>query len=168
MTTFVLMGVSGAGKSSIGKLAAAELGLPFLEGDDFHPAANVARMSSGTPLTDQDRIPWVGAIVAALNAQPNRDVVLACSALSQVVQERLRAGLDQPVQFLLLSAPREVIEKRLQARGHHFMKAGMLGSQLATLQAPDDAIVIDVTPPQEAVTREVVRRIRQVLAAAPG
>lgn len=164
MTVFVLMGVSGAGKSTIGRQAADALGVPFLEGDDFHPAASVAKMSAGVPLTDADRMPWIDAIVAHLNARPERDVILACSALSTAVRDRLRTGLDSPVQFLLLSAPPDVIGRRLQQRPGHYMKAGMLGSQFAALQTPADAIAIDVTPPQEVVTREVVRHIQPMLA----
>src|SRR5688572_4264485 len=102
MTVFVLMGVSGSGKSTVGRRVADELALTFIEGDDFHPQRNVQKLTSGTPLTDEDRAPWIDALVAAINArQPGDDAIVACSALSQFVRDRLRAGVTEPLQFIL-------------------------------------------------------------------
>ncbi|MGH8176480.1 MAG: gluconokinase [Steroidobacter sp.] len=162
MTAFVLMGVSGAGKTTVGKRAASELGLTFIEGDDFHPRRNVEKMSSGVPLTDEDRAPWIDALAAGVNDRsPRRDVIIACSALSRSVRNRLRNAIGEPLHFVLLTADRAVIQKRLDARPRHYMKPGMLDSQLAALEAPSDAITIDVDRPLPEVCRELVARVRE-------
>lgn len=160
MAAFVILGVSGAGKSTIGAAVAAQLQLPFIEADDFHPAANVAKMSAGIPLTDEDRAPWIDGLVKAVNAVGHRDVVIACSALTEFVRRRLRAGIEQPVIFIHLTAPRDVLEQRLTQRRKHFMKAGMLGSQLETLDPPQDAIVVDTNRPLPVVVAQIVEHFR--------
>jgi gluconokinase len=166
MSVFVLMGVSGAGKSTVGRRVAAELGLTFIEGDDFHPPANVQKMAGGTPLTDQDRVPWIEALAQGINArQPLRDAIVACSALSKVVRDLLHARVMQPLHFILLHADPAIIEERLARRPLHFMKPGMLASQLAALQSPDDAIVVDVSRPLAIVCADVAARIRAIIAA---
>jgi len=161
MTAFVLMGVSGAGKTTVGKRAAGEMAMPFLEGDDFHPPRNVAKMSAGIPLDDADRAPWIDALATAVNAH-EQDVIVACSALSQAVRDRLRRGVQAPVHFLFLTAQASVMEHRLRQRPLHYMQPGMLPSQLAALEPPSDAIRIDADQPIEAVTEEVLRRIREL------
>ncbi len=130
------MGVSGAGKSTIGKRVAAALSLTFLEGDDYHPPQNVAKMSAGIPLTDADRMPWIDALARGVNACGDADVIVACSALSNAVRARLRSGLSQSARFLFLTAPREVIEARLAKRPRHYMKAGMLGASSTRSRFP--------------------------------
>jgi len=160
MTVFVLMGVSGAGKTTVGKRAAAEMSMPFLEGDDFHPPRNVAKMAAGIPLDDADRLPWIEALADAVNVYAE-DVIVACSALSQAVRDRLRSRVRSPVHFLFLTAAADVIEQRLRQRPRHYMRSGMLPSQFAALEHPTDAIRIDVDRPVAAVTEEVVRRIRE-------
>jgi gluconokinase len=156
MTAFILMGVAGSGKTTVGKQVSAELGLPFFEGDDFHPAENIAKMSSGIPLTDADRGPWIDALVAALNQRSGGNAIIACSALSEFVRERIRSGLKEPAEFIWLSGDPELIEKRLQGRPKHYMKAGMLASQFAALQMPSNAHRVDVGQPLEDVVAEVV------------
>jgi carbohydrate kinase (thermoresistant glucokinase family) len=160
MTAFVLMGVSGAGKSTIGARVARELGIPFVEGDDYHPAENIAKMSSGVPLTDADRGPWIEALARALNARSEPDAIVACSALSDHVRRRLREEVHEPVEFVFLTADPAVIQERLERRPRHYMKAGMLGSQLAALQVPHDAEHVDVGRPLEVVTNDVAAYIR--------
>ena len=161
MTVFVLMGVSGSGKSTVGRRVADELALTFIEADDFHPPRNMEKMTAGTPLTDQDRAPWIDALVAGINARPpGRDAIVACSALTQFVRDRLRAGVTEPLQFIVLSADPSILRQRLSKRPQHFMKPGMLGSQLAALQWPVDAIVVDVSRPFDEVCIEVAERIR--------
>jgi gluconokinase len=160
MTAFVLMGVSGAGKSTVGRRVAQELRLPFIEGDEYHPASNVAKMSSGIPLTDADRIPWIEALAKGLNARTEPDAIVACSALSSLVRERIVALVREPVHFVWLTADPAVIEQRLQQRARHYMKAGMLASQLAALQTPEDAVRVDVSRPLDVVTDEVAAYIR--------
>jgi len=157
----ILMGVSGSGKSTIGGRVARELGLTFIEGDDYHPRANVEKMAAGIPLTDVDRAPWIDALATAINTrEPRRDAIVACSALTEFVRKRLRASVAEPLRFILLHADPALIQRRLEQRGQHFMKAGMLGSQLAALQLPADAIVIDVSRPLEIVCADVADRIR--------
>lgn len=167
MTAYILMGVSGSGKTTIGKRVSQELGLPFFEGDDFHPAENVAKMSSGIPLTDADRVPWIDALVKALNDKQAKDAIVACSALSRFVRERIRSGLKEPAKFIWLSAKPEVIEERLRKRGQHYMKAGMLASQFAALQMPHTAQQVSVEQPVEDVVKEVLRIIKSEATASP-
>ncbi len=161
MTAFVLMGVSGAGKSTVGRCVTDELGLVFIEGDEFHPAGNVEKMRAGKPLSDADRKPWIDALTQAVNQRPETsDVVIACSALSRFVRERLRILTREPVHFIFLTAPRAVLEQRLRSRPVHFMKPGMLDSQLETLQTPARANCVDVSGPLERVCAEVSALIR--------
>jgi gluconokinase len=154
------MGVSGVGKSTVGARVASELALTFIEGDEFHPQRNVQKMAAGIPLTDEDRAPWIDALVVGINTrEPRRDAIVACSALSTFVRERLRAGVTEQLHFILLSADPALVEERLSKRPRHFMKAGMLNSQLAALQWPTDAIVIDVSRPLDAVCADVAKVI---------
>lgn len=136
------MGVSGAGKSTVGRALAERLGYPFLDADEFHPPQNVAKMASGTPLTDADRTPWLDALNRRLGGMP--DAVLACSALKASYRERLAQGLAG-CRFVHLRGNIEVIRKRLAARQHRYMPASLLESQFATLEPPRDAIEVDIS-----------------------
>lgn len=157
------MGVSGTGKTSVGTRVAAELALTFIEGDDFHPQHNVQKMAAGSPLTNEDRAPWIDALAVGINTrQPQRDAIVACSALSKFVRDRLRAAVTESLHFILLSADPAIIQQRLAHRPQHFMKAGMLRSQLAALQWPADAIVIDVSRSLEVVCADVAQWIRHL------
>jgi gluconokinase len=134
------MGVSGCGKSTVGALLAQKLGAEFLDADAFHPPENVAKMASGVPLTDADRKPWLERLNAELK---NREqAVLACSALKDAYRRQLAAGLD--VRFVHLRGPIELIRARLSERQHRYMPASLLASQFATLEAPRDAIEVDI------------------------
>lgn len=145
----VVMGVSGSGKTVVGAALAKELGWPFLDGDDFHPPANVAKMASGTPLVDADRWPWLHRLAAEMGAILARggNAVVACSALKQAYRDRLAAPAKAPgdVRFVYLKAGYEVIAARLAQRKHRYMPATLLASQFATLEAPADAIVVDAS-----------------------
>lgn len=156
----IVMGVSGVGKTTIGKALAGELGWRFLEGDDLHPAASVAKMASGVPLTDEDRAPWLeqlrGLIAQALARE--EDVVLACSALRRSYRQLLTVDPSR-VRWVYLTAPAEVIADRLRARRGHFMPVSLLESQLQTLEAPDDALVVDVTPGHSGVVAFIRSRL---------
>jgi len=142
------MGVSGCGKSSLGAALATALALPFTDADDLHPAANRAKMAAGQPLIDADRWPWLQAVGSVLAADAG---VVACSALRRAYRDRLRQAAAR-VQFLHLVAPPAVIAQRLAARQGHFMPAGLLDSQLATLEplAPDEGWTLEVSGPQDA------------------
>lgn len=157
------MGVSGSGKSTVGRRVADELALTFIEGDDFHPRSNIEKMTAGTPLTNADRGPWIDALVAGINArQPRTDVIVACSALTHFVRDRLRAGLAEAVQFFLLSADPALLRERLLSRPQHFMKPSLLGTQLAALERPAEAIVIDVSRSLDEVCADVAKAIRTI------
>jgi carbohydrate kinase (thermoresistant glucokinase family) len=159
----VVMGVSGSGKTAVGQALAADLGWPFLDGDDFHPDANVAKMAAGTPLTDADRWPWLDRLAAemvAINAR-GADAVVACSALKQAYRDRFHHAGD--VRFVHLKGDFATIAARLGARSHRYMPRSLLASQFATLEEPADAIVVDV---RDAVPAQVAK-IRAALKRAP-
>ena len=152
----IVMGVSGSGKSTIGALLAERLGWPFADADGFHPAANVAKMAAGQPLTDEDRWPWLDAIAAHIGASRTAEqpVVVACSALRRAYRERLRAGHGDLI-FLHLAGAPGVIAERQAARQGHFMPPSLMASQFATLEDPAaeaDAVTVSVlASPHEVV-----------------
>ena len=152
----VVMGVSGSGKSTTGAALARALGWPFVEGDDLHPPENVAKMAAGIPLTDDDRWPWLDRIVDDLHAlsKTNRDIVVACSALKQRYRDRLASAGD--VRFVHLHGDRETIAARLAMRHHRYMPATLLDSQLATLEFPADAIVVDIRDDVDTQVRKII------------
>lgn len=134
----IVMGVSGCGKSSVGALLAERLGLPFVEGDSLHPAANVEKMGKGIPLTDEDRWPWletIGSLMAETLAK-GEGIVVSCSALKKVYRERLRQATGGELSFVYLSGSYELLKERMGARTGHFMPLSLLDSQLATLEVP--------------------------------
>ncbi|MEO5714198.1 MAG: gluconokinase [Luteolibacter sp.] len=153
---FVVMGVSGCGKSTVAALLASGAGGVFLDADDFHPAENKAKMAASIPLTDEDRWPWLDALNVELRARSEggQTVFLACSALREVYRSRLAAGLPG-LRFIYLKGPKELIIGRLQGREGHFMPPALLASQFAILEEPADAIVV----PIEMLLEEMVRVI---------
>jgi gluconokinase len=141
----VLMGVSGSGKTTIGKLLAERAGAVFADADDYHPAANKAKMAAGTPLDDEDRQPWLEVLNGLLRGwyEGGTGGVLACSALKARYRETLGAGMPGgAVSFVLLDGARELIEQRLGSRPGHFFNPKLLESQLATLEKPDGAVTV--------------------------
>ncbi len=152
----VVMGVAGAGKSTIGALLAAELRCEFLDGDALHPAANIQKMTAGIPLTDADRAPWLAAIHARIveSVERGRDLVVACSALKQRYRETLAARVS--ITWIYLQGSEDVIRARLLQRQHHFFKAQMLASQFADLEEPANAIVVDAELAPSVAVREIV------------
>jgi gluconokinase len=158
----LLMGVSGAGKTTVGKLLAAELGCEFADADDYHSPANVAKMRSGVPLTDADREPWLDTLRALIAGwiEAGKTAVLACSALRQSYRDRLRVGPEVRIVYLKVRA--SVLRERLRERTGHFMTAKMLDSQLATLEEPTDALDVDANRPPEEVAADIEK---QLLAA---
>jgi gluconokinase len=157
----VVMGVAGTGKSTIAQRLAAALDLELVEGDDLHPAANIAKMRAGIPLDDIDRMPWLRSIASwvAERHSRNQPVVVTCSALKEAYRDVLRAAVpDTPARFVHLTAPREVIAARMAARDH-FMPASLLESQLEALEPlaeHEDGIVVDVTAPVDEVVAQVL------------
>ena len=160
------MGVSGCGKTSVGQAIAALFGIPYIEGDVMHPPANIAKMSAGVPLNDDDRWPWLDALAARLRAESESSggAVATCSALKSAYRDRIQAGSGQQTRFIFLDCSREALERNLAGRKGHFMPPSLLDSQLATLQAPYNearAIIIDGNRPFEAVIRSIVEKLEQ-------
>ena len=149
----VVMGVSGCGKSTVGQLLASRLHCRFLDGDEFHPPENVAKMAAGVPLTDADRRPWLQALNGKLQEQPN--AVLACSALKESYRQLLSQGLPE-YRFVHLRGSIELIRARLAERRHRFMPASLLESQFASLEPPHGAIEIDIAQPPERCVEEIL------------
>ena len=158
------MGVSGSGKTTVGKALARKLGWRFIEGDDFHPPANVAKMHSGVPLTDADRWPWLDRIVAEMRRieAAGENAVIACSALKTAYRDRLAQGGD--VRLVDLKGDAATIEPRMAHR-RHFMPPSLLPSQFATLEEPNDAIVVDIREPIEAQVAKIARALGHALPA---
>ncbi|WP_261620963.1 gluconokinase [Pseudarthrobacter equi] len=149
----VVMGVSGCGKTTIGDLVARQLGVPFLDGDSLHPVENVAKMAAGTPLTDEDRWPWLATVGAELANAGDGGMVLACSALRRSYRDAIRQQAPDTV-FLHLHGSKEVLTARTEGRSGHFMPPALLESQLATLEplAADEAgAVVDIAAPVDEV-----------------
>jgi gluconokinase len=154
------MGVSGCGKSTVGTLLAQRLGWPFEEGDDLHPAANVAKMAAGHPLTDEDRWPWLERVADWVDAQLNAGAggVITCSALKRSYRDFINHR-GTGVEFVYLAGTREEIETRLAHRSGHFMPQSLLDSQFATLEvpAPDEpAITVDIALSADALVDKVI------------
>lgn len=161
----VVMGVAGTGKTTVGGLLADALGLPYAEGDAFHPAANVAKMSAGTPLDDSDRWPWLDAIGEWMRTRAGRSGgVVAASCLKRAYRDRLRAAAPGTV-FVHLTGERPLIEKRMAARKGHFMPTTLLDSQFATLeplQADELGVLVDVSGTPEDITERALAALRRL------
>lgn len=161
------MGVSGCGKTTIGDLVARELGVPFLDADSLHPVENVAKMAAGTPLTDEDRWPWLATVGSELAAAGNGGLVLACSALKRSYRDAIRAQAPDTV-FLHLHGSKEVLGSRLEGRSGHFMPATLLASQLATLEpleADEAGVVVDIAGSVHQVVSEALAGIAAAVTA---
>lgn len=161
---FIVMGVAGSGKTSVATLLAERLGVTFAEGDAFHPPANVAKMSAGTPLTDEDRWPWLESIRDWLTARTREGVptVVPCSALRRAYRDILR-GAEGRVRFVHLTGTPELLTERIGRRSDHFMRPAMLTSQLATLEplgADEDGLAVDVEPSPGEIVDEIVAQLR--------
>lgn len=154
-----VMGVSGSGKTTIGKLLAKKIDTPFFDGDDYHPKTNVEKMEKGHPLNDEDRKGWLQRLNALASEQKNQGAVIACSALKSQYRERLRQGLET-VDFIYLEGSFELISKRLSNRKGHFMPPELLCSQFDALEIPKHAISVSV----DGTPLEVVENI---VAALP-
>jgi gluconokinase len=165
----VVMGVASTGKSAVGRRLADRLGLAFVEGDDHHSEANIAKMSAGVPLTDEDRRPWLTTLAQLLarSRAEGRSTVLTCSALRRSYRDLLRGSLgDAGVFFVHLDAPVEVLRERMSRRSRHFMPTSLLQSQLDTLEPLEPGergVRVDVSPPLEEVVETVVAAVTAAL-----
>lgn len=165
-SVLIFMGVSGCGKSTCGQLVAEKLGIEYAEGDSYHPEVNVEKMRSGSPLTDEDRGPWLMDLSSLLArwVETGEGGVLTCSALKRKYRDILRGdyGIGGDIRFVHLSGPFEVIEGRMEMRENHYMPPGLLTSQFATLEMPADeekVIHIDITSTPEVLATEVLIRL---------
>ncbi|WP_367324302.1 gluconokinase [Streptomyces sp. HUAS ZL42] len=161
----VVMGVAGTGKTTIGPLLAARLGVPYAEADDFHPPANIAKMSAGVPLDDADRWPWLDAIGAWAHGRAGLGGVVSCSALKRSYRDRLRAAAPGIV-FVHLTGDRKLVADRMAHRRGHFMPHALLDSQFATLQplgADEAGVAVDVS----GSPQEITDRAAKALAGLP-
>ena len=159
----VVMGVSGSGKSTVANRLAARLGWRYEDGDSFHPASNVAKMSAGQPLTDEDRWPWLQAIADEIDRRSGtgEHVVIACSALKRAYREVLVHGRDD-IRIVFLDGPQDLIAARLAARKGHFMPPGLLASQFRTLERPDASerpIVVSIDASVEKIVDDIVTQL---------
>jgi gluconokinase len=156
----LVMGVTGSGKTTIGRMLAERLAWVYLEADDFHSAANKAKMTRGEHLTEADRLPWLKAMHAELQVQDakGKNVVLACSALNEEYRGILMAGLE--VKLVYLRGSKELIADRLKHRTGHFAGVAILDDQFALLEEPKDAIVVDVADEPPKIVQEILQRIK--------
>ncbi|MEG5058961.1 gluconokinase [Microcoleus sp. A2-C5] len=152
----IVMGVSGSGKTTVGKLLAQSLHWDFSDADDFHPPANIEKMSRGIALEDADRLPWLLHLQATIDRWllENKNVVLACSALKASYREMLCRD-QQQMKIVYLKASFQLLASRLNARENHYMKVDLLSSQFATLEEPETAIIIDASQPLEVMVRQI-------------
>jgi gluconokinase len=152
----LLMGTTGAGKTTVGKLLAARLHWTFLDADDFHPSANIEKMKHGIPLTDADRWPWLKNIHTELQrfTQSGKSAVLACSALKESYRELLSASLDMRIVYL--RGTYEVMRHHIESRHGHFAGEAILAGQFADLEEPQNALVLDVSHQPEQVATEII------------
>jgi len=153
----VIMGVSGSGKTTIGKLLAERLSLPFIEGDDFHSKDNILKMSRGIPLTDEDRYPWLRSLSEQLlSHQKEKGVVLACSALKESYRKILQEGLSEKIIWVYLQGDESILRERIKNRKEHFMPLELLRSQLTTLEKPDNAYTFSIKEDPGTIVNKII------------
>lgn len=161
MMRIVVMGVAGCGKSAVGAALSVAMAIPFHDGDDLHPAANIAKMSAGEPLTDADRWPWLALVGQALATAP---MIIGCSALKRSYRDYITEQAEHPVTFVHLAGNRAVIEGRMRARQGHFMPPALLDSQFAALEPPmadENAITVQIDQPLVAVVSQIIATLPQ-------
>lgn len=159
---YVIMGVSGSGKSSVGEALSAVIGAPYIDGDDLHPAENIAKMSAGIPLTDADRWPWLDKVGERL-ARHEGPVFIGCSALKRIYRDRIREAAGSPVTFIHLAGPKSLIAGRMAHRSGHFMPGSLLDSQYAALEPPgpeEGALTISIDQPLDAMIEQITTALQ--------
>jgi carbohydrate kinase (thermoresistant glucokinase family) len=157
---YLVTGVSGVGKTTIGKALAKELHLPFFDADDYHSEANVQKMKNGIPLNDDDRAPWLATLADHIKKWNKiGGAVLACSALKEAYRQKLQVIDQRELVFIFLHGNARLIQQRLQNRSGHYMPPRLLDSQLETLEVPDYGIQVDVSQPPDQILHEILGKI---------
>ncbi|NNJ88891.1 MAG: gluconokinase [Eudoraea sp.] len=156
---FVIMGVSGCGKSTIGRMLAETLSLPFFDGDDYHPEKNIQKMSKGEPLNDQDRHSWLMSLNQLGKEHQNKGAVIACSALKEMYRDIIEKDLDPVPIWIYLEGSYDFILKRLEQRSGHFMPANLLRSQFDALEPPTKAIRVPLKLEPKKIINEILKKI---------
>ena len=161
MMFYVVMGVSGSGKSTVGKLLSDRLGCQFYDADDFHPRSNVEKMSQGKPLTDSDRLPWLLKLqkLIAEVTKAEKPAILACSALKQNYRRIMAGNCSAEITWIYLRGDYNTLHNRLEKRRGHFLDSSLLYSQLETLEEPKNALIVDVGLKPQAIVEEIVKQL---------
>lgn len=157
---FVIMGVSSTGKSTIGKLLSKKLNLPFFDGDDFHPEANITKMASGKPLNDEDRHEWLVTLNDLLKSKRDTGAIVACSALKSSYRTLLKKGIEEQLCFVYLKGSFQEVKSRMTERKGHFMPLALLQSQFDALEEPNDAIVVSIMETPDRVVQNIVEQLQ--------
>jgi gluconokinase len=156
------MGVSGSGKSTIGKKLSVKIGFPFFDGDDFHPAVNKEKMKAGIPLSDMDRAAWLIRMNELAKEQMKKEgAVIACSGLKERHRSILSGGINIPFFWVFLQGDFQLIQKRMEARTGHFMPATLLTSQFETLEIPENCIAIDISKTPDEIVETIISEIEK-------
>lgn len=159
----VVMGVAGSGKSTIGEALADALGCAYLDGDEYHPEANIKKMARGEPLNDEDRWPWLETFAKTLASRKGQ-IVGGCSSLKRAYRDRIRGSAGEPVCFIYLKGTRDLIGQRMEARTGHFMPTSLLDSQFATLEEPapdENAISVGIDQTTSEIVGEILAKLRK-------
>lgn len=156
----VVMGVSGTGKTTVGKLLSEQLGYPFFDGDDFHPEENINKMASGKPLNDDDRKGWLLKLNQLALKQHDVGAVIACSALKKAYRSLLRAGMGSDMQFIYLNGSFDLVKSRLENRKDHFMPIALLKTQFEALEPPSKAIAVSIAQQPDKIVQEVLKQLK--------
>lgn len=155
---FFVMGVSGSGKSTVGKLLGKKLAIPFYDGDDFHPKENLVKMQSGQPLNDNDRKQWLKRLNELALEHKFNGAVIACSALKKKYRELLADTIEKNVEFVYLKGSFDEIEARLKQRKGHFMPSSLLKSQFETLEEPEKSITVSITSTPDKILQRILKK----------
>jgi gluconokinase len=156
----VVMGVSGTGKTTVGKLLSEQLGYPFFDGDDFHPEKNIKKMASGKPLNDDDRKGWLLKLNQLALEKQDTGAVIACSALKKTYRSLLRAGMGSGIQFIYLNGSFDLVKSRLENRKDHFMPIALLKTQFEALEPPSKAISVSIAQKPDLIVQEVLKQLK--------